>query len=469
MAESTTLSALSEKWLQESLGVIGEETLAHYRNLLQQQILPWFGEGTAVSADRARAFIEEKRGQGLADNTIAAMIRVLRRVLEYGASLGPAAAPGATSASGPAAAPGATSASRPAATPGATSASEPATPPGPEWDRLMGTAKKKYDIVILTPAEEKQLCDYLIEHPSGKHLCFFLMLTMGLGIGETLELQWKDVSIPKSELCVRTQRGPVTGRKQTIRTLPLGERQKIYLKKLAGLPETYIATGTSRKMGRENLENRFRGIIKEQLLPAMSPTCLRHTYAVRCIKAGLDYDSLSKRLGLENGSSFRRLYRSLVPDEQVQRLERERLENRKPRRAPEHLNRPRMADDAALSKLQQRVEAKKKELQQVLDCLEGDLRIINALRNSDCVQGAGRQALYNFIEKVLGDDKDGKYLVEYLRCNMRVAEMPLLKVTTPQAIRRRVTHGFEKLSARLDEIYAAEALLAALPKKKKEA
>ena len=191
------------------------------------------------------------------------------------------------------------------------------------------------------------------------------------------------------------------------------------------------------------------------------PTCLRHTYAVRCIEAGLDYDALSKRLGLENGSSFRRLYRSLVPDEQVQRLERERLENRKPRRAPEHLNRPRMADDAALSKLQQRVEAKKKELQQVLDCLEGDLRIINALRKSDCVQGAGRQALYNFIEKVLGDDKDGKYLVEYLRCNMRVAEMPLLKVTTPQAIRRRVTHGFEKLSARLEEIYAAEDLLAA--------
>lgn len=433
MAESTTLSALSEKWLQESLGVIGEETLVHYRNLLQQQILPWFGEGTAVSADRARAFIEEKRGQGLADNTIAAMIRVLRRVLEYGASLGPA------------------------------------SPPGLEWDRLMGSAKKKYDIVILTPAEEKQLCDYLIEHPTGKHLCFFLMLTMGLGIGETLELQWKDVSIPKNELSVRTQRGPVTGRKQTIRTLPLGERQKIYLKKLAGLPETYIATGTSKKMGRENLENRFRGIIKEQLLPAMSPTCLRHTYAVRCIEAGLDYDSLSKRLGLENGSSFRKLYRSLVPDEQVQRLERERLESRVPRRAPEHLNRPRMADDTALSKLQQRVEAKKKELQQVLDCLEGDLRIINTLRNSDCVQGAGRQALYNFIEKVLGDDKDGKYLVEYLRCNMRVAEMPLLKATTPQAIRRRVTHGFEKLSARLDEIYAAEALLAALQKKKKEA
>lgn len=39
---------------------------------------------------------------------------------------------------------------------------------------------------------------------------------------------------------------------------------------------------------------------------------------------------------------------------------------------------------------------------------------------------------------------------------MRVADMLLLKKTTVQAIRRRVTHGFEKLSARLDEIYAVE-------------
>ena len=96
------------------------------------------------------------------------------------------------------------------------------------------------------------------------------------------------------------------------------------------------------------------------------------------------------------------------------------------------------------------------ELRSELESLEGDLAIIRSLRNSDCVQGANRQGLYSFIEKVLGDDKDGRYLVEYLRCNMRVADMPLLKVTTVQAIRRRVTHGFEKLSARLDEIYAVE-------------
>ena len=97
----------------------------------------------------------------------------------------------------------------------------------------------------------------------------------------------------------------------------------------------------------------------------------------------------------------------------------------------------------------------------LLDCLEADEKTIQSLRYSDCVQGATRQGLYNLIEKVLEGDKDGQYLVEYLRCNMRVADMPLLKVTTPQAIRRRVTHGWEKLQARLEALYSAAGVSAA--------
>ena len=94
-----------------------------------------------------------------------------------------------------------------------------------------------------------------------------------------------------------------------------------------------------------------------------------------------------------------------------------------------------------------------------MDTLEFDLDIIRTLRNSDCVQGKAREGLYKFVEKVLGpDDKDGQYLVEYMRYNMRVATMPLRvnNVTTVQAIRSRVSHGFDKLCRRLEEINAVE-------------
>ena len=69
-------------------------------------------------------------------------------------------------------------------------------------------------------------------------------------------------------------------------------------------------------------------------------------------------------------------------------------------------------------------------------------------------QGKAREGFYRFVEKVLGDDRDGKMLVEYLRCNMRVADMPSRKEVTVQTIRARVARGFEKLGARLEEIYA---------------
>ena len=62
-----------------------------------------------------------------------------------------------------------------------------------------------------------------------------------------------------------------------------------------------------------------------------------------------------------------------------------------------------------------------------------------------------REGLYRLIETLLGDDRDGKMLVEYLRSNMRVSEMPSRGEFTAQTIRRRVVRGFEKLCARLEE------------------
>ena len=52
--------------------------------------------------------------------------------------------------------------------------------------------------------------------------------------------------------------------------------------------------------------------------------------------------------------------------------------------------------------------------------------------------------------------QDGKMLVEYLRCNMRVAAMPSQKDVCVQTIRARVARGFAKLTERLDAIYAVE-------------
>ena len=416
MKGTSTLAELTGRWLRESLGVFNEETLGHYSRQIEKVILPYFGDSVSITRQEVEEFLSAKKEQGLSEQTVFPLVRLLERILQYGAGLGQC--------------------------------------PEPEWNIDLHTPQRKRGTVILPPWEERQLESFLVQNPTPLHLCIFLILTCGIGVGEALGLQWKDVSVKSGSLRVKVSRGPLTGRVNKTRTVELSERQKIYLRKMLSRPENYLSSGMPEPRQRAALESRWRRIVDELLLPPMTLMDLRHTYAVRCIEGGMDYETLSKRLGLENGGNFRRTYRSLVSGQEQERLDRERLESRKLRVPPEHLNRGVRDPESAQYRL--KIEKRREELRSELEALEGDLAIIRSLRNSDCVQGANRQGLYSFIEKVLGDDKDGKYLVEYLRCNMRVADMPLLKVTTVQAIRRRVTHGFEKLSARLEEIYAVE-------------
>lgn len=416
MPETTTLADLTARWLKESLGVFNQETLEHYSRQIENVILPYFGESTIITRDQVEDFLKAKKEQGLSEPTVFPLVWLLERILQYGAGLGEC--------------------------------------PDPNWDLELHTPQRKREIVILPPWEERQVISYLTETPTPMHLCIFLILTCGIGVGEALGLQWKDVAIKNNCIRVKVSRGPLTNRKNRMRKVGISERQRIYLRKMMSQPDNYLCSGTPKPRQRESIENRWRKIVVELLLPPMSLMDLRHTYAVRCIEGGMDYETLSKQLGIENGGTFRRMYRNLVSEEERERLERERFESRKVRIPPKHLDKgPR---DPESTPYRQKIEKRREELKTELESLEGDLAIIRALRYSDCVQGANRQGLYSFIEKVLGDDKDGKYLVEYLRCNMRVAEMPLLKVTTVQAIRRRVTHGFEKLNKRLEEIYVVE-------------
>lgn len=421
MNEAPTFTSLSGQWLEECRGLIAPETIDLYRYLLDTHIIPFFGDDTEIAEGRVKQFISEKKAAGISDSTLGTLIRILRRVLEYGASLRKC--------------------------------------PLPRWDIDLGTVQNKHETVILTQAEERQLTAYLIENPSPKHLCMFLILTCGISVGESLELQWKDISVKGRKMTVRTKRGPLVRRKQRVRTLSLGERELLYLRKMQSLPDNYLCSGTPEPIDRTSLRNRWHLVVRDQLLPPMSLTCLRHTYAVHAIEAGMDYATLSSQLGLDNTGTFRDFYKALVSEEERERLDRERLESRKVRQNPTFEYHHGPETDPEVAALRKKVEEQKKVLNDTLANLEFDLDIINTLRNSDCVQGKAREGLYKFVEKVLGpDDKDGQYLVEYMRYNMRVATMPLRvnNVTTVQAIRSRVAHGFEKLCKRLDDINAVE-------------
>jgi len=416
MPVTITLQELAEKWLNESLGAFSQDTMDHYRDLIENHAYTYFCDKVEISEMDIRAFLDAKKQQGLSDSTVKKLFLVLRRVLEYGASMNLC--------------------------------------PQPEWNIQLATAQNKHETVILTDEEERRLIHYLTENPDGKNLGLFLAITLGLNRGEILNLKWKDVSLKQNVIRVVTEKGPVLGKRRKKRDIAFGEREKIYLRKQASEPEFYVTSGSRRKNNEQILRARLKKAANETLLPPVILNDLRRTFVVHALVYGMPLDQVAKQIGVKYDRFFRATYFPLLLPATRARLEKEVLEARKVREAPEHIYKPEA--DAESTEYRKKIAARRQELKEELESLEGDLAIIRKLRVSDGVQGASRNALYSFIEKVLGDDKDAQFLTEYLRYNMRVEDMPLRKVTTSQAIHRHVTKGFEKLNARLDQIYAVE-------------
>lgn len=287
----TTLPSLIEDWLQASRGVFLQESLELYRGLLERHAVPWFGvrkaqgygtergqqtesgQQTGISTEEVRAFREAKLAEGLSESMVNTLVRLLQRVLDYGAGLGVC--------------------------------------PKPEWDLSLRTPRRKRETVILSREEERRLVRYLTENVQPMHLCIFLILTTGMTVGEVMGVQWKDVSIKGNCIRVRVSRGPMLSRIDKTRKVPIGELQRIYLRQLAGEREDYLNSGGPKSRQIAAIESRWRKLSDALLLPPMPLTDLRHNFAVRLLESGLDYETVSGRLGVDNSRAFRAFYRKL--------------------------------------------------------------------------------------------------------------------------------------------------------------
>lgn len=416
-----TFIDIASRWLEELAGNVDAKTIEHYRWSLESFVYPEFEEKEPqdITEEDVRNLLEKKRAEGLSEGSVYAIPKLIWRILSYASSEGLCKAP--------------------------------------EWNIVMGKPERMSPTVILTYDQEKRLLAFLTENPKPKYVGIYLILTTGMNIGEMLKLTWADVSLYQKQIRVLKEAEGTPDARNKFRVISINERQRIFLKKVASLPTVYVASGKPKPASPYAIRDNFIRVLKELNLPDMPFSDLRRTFAVHCLEGGMSYEKLSKVLDQKNSTVFRAYYRELVSPETRERLDDELLAARKPRQAPEHINNigPDLSPEVVA--LRQKVEAKKKQLNETLAALNGDLEIVHTLRKSNLAGlGRPREGLYQFIEKVLGDDRDGKMLVEYLRCNMRVADMPSQKDVTVQTIRSRIYRGFAKLNARLEEIYAVE-------------
>lgn len=174
----------------------------------------------------------------------------------------------------------------------------------------------KKDIEIFTERERKRIEGICMKSNELKDLGILISLYAGLRIGEVCALKWKDINFESKCINVtHTLQRVYVSKKDTkiiyttpktrksIRKIPLS---KVLYAKLKDISKQYeknafVLTGDTDKWV-EPLGYRYtyKLILKQSRVKYKKFHTLRHTFATRCVKVGMDTKSLSEILGHSN-------------------------------------------------------------------------------------------------------------------------------------------------------------------------
>lgn len=172
-------------------------------------------------------------------------------------------------------------------------------------------------IQILAPSQQERLEAFVCTTADSYKFGVYLCLYTGLRIGEVCALQWQDIdcvnstisvnktvlrvknfsdAAPKTRLLINTPKTPSSER---LIPLPNELMEKLRQLKLRSCPpeNSYVLTGTGRLIEPRNYYERYKRYLRSCELDGFSFHALRHTFATRCIEAGVDPKVLSEILG----------------------------------------------------------------------------------------------------------------------------------------------------------------------------
>ena len=173
---------------------------------------------------------------------------------------------------------------------------------------------EKKEIPILNQMERKKLEMHLLNDTDETKLGMLISLYMGLRIGEVCALSWEDIDFQEEILHVkhtvarvRTEDGeqaktklildtPKT--KTSMRDIPIPSilmQILLQIKKIAKSP--YVISTKSDFVSPRTYEYRYHQVLKECGLNSVNYHTLRHSFATKCVEAGVDVKTLSEILG----------------------------------------------------------------------------------------------------------------------------------------------------------------------------
>lgn len=276
-----------DEWLEFIRPRVKESTYIRYLSHVDNHIRPQLGKiqvtriGTSCMEEFVSGLLCEGRSNGrggLSPKTVSDIMMVVKESFRYSASHG--------------------------------------AEPRCSLDHLV-IKKENREMRVLSRYEEHAFVSVLKEDTDRSKAGMLLALYTGIRLGELCALRWKDVSVDEGILCVsstmqRLQKSgellPGESRTHVVTTAPKSSAAR----RLIPIPafvaniledfrshgSTYLLTGKGTRFAEPRImQYRFKKCVKLSGIRDANFHALRHTFATRCIEAGVDVKSLSEILG----------------------------------------------------------------------------------------------------------------------------------------------------------------------------
>lgn len=288
MEKKRTIREVSVLWKADKKQYVKQSTLSAYTLILENHILPEFGEMQQLSETEVQEFALRKLQDGLSQKSVKDMLIVLKMVQRYGAKKG--------------------------------------LLPIVEWSVKYPTEQKKQELEVLSIAHQRGIMRYVRDNFTFRNLGIFICLSTGMRIGEVCALKWGDIDLNQETISVnRTieriyviENGerhtelvigsPKT--KNSIREIPMSHellRLVRPLKKVMN-DDYFILTNEEKPTEPRTYRNYYKQLLRRLNIPDLKFHGLRHSFATRCIESQCDYKTVSVILGHASISTTLNLY-----------------------------------------------------------------------------------------------------------------------------------------------------------------
>lgn len=288
MENFKTIREVAILWRKDKQQYVKQSSLSAYSLILENHILPTFGEKQQLTESEIQDFVLRKLQAGLSQKTVKDMLIVLKMIQKFGVKNG--------------------------------------YMPFTEWSVKYPTEQKKQELEVLSISHQKRIMQHVINNFTFRNLGIYVCLSTGMRIGEVCALKWGDVNLMTGTISVcrtieriyviednRRYTELVIGSpktKNSVRDIPMSrELSKLIrpLKKVMN-DDYYILTNEANPTEPRTYRNYYKQLLKRLRIPDLKFHGLRHSFATRCIESQCDYKTVSVILGHSNISTTLNLY-----------------------------------------------------------------------------------------------------------------------------------------------------------------